>query len=150
MLDTTGIYTPKNVYIGIQQTTGPAITIGLDLSKNGEKAYGDENGWFPSLLPGTLLIRPILRNAPGDLSDQERSGFSQILLSPNPVNFEFKIKGCVQFEKFYAYSSLGKLTDVFSADHEGEVHQSTRLWPSGIYYLISNNGSRISLIVSND
>ena len=54
------------------------------------------------------------------------------------------------FEKFYAYSSLGKLTDVFSADHEGEVHQSTRLWPSGIYYLISNNGSRISLIVSND
>ena len=150
MLDTTGIYAPKNVYIGIQQTTGPAITTGLDLSKNGEKAYGDENGWFPSLLPGTLLIRPILRNAPGDLSDQERSGFSQILLSPNPVKFEFKIKGCVQFEKFYAYSSLGKLTDVFSADQEGEVHQSTRLWPSGIYYLISNNGSRISLIVSND
>ncbi len=59
---------PKDVYIGFIQTTGPAITVGLDLSVNTVKAYGDYAGWYPSLLPGTLMMRPFFRGLPADLS----------------------------------------------------------------------------------
>jgi hypothetical protein len=147
ILDTNGIYVPQNVFIGIIQTTGPAITIGLDLHTNGGKVYGDLNGWFPSLLPGRLLMRPLLRNLPNDLGYFAIRSEEMIKLFPNPTDEFFNLINAKKFEKFDIYSGLGEKIYQFSADQYGKATESSISFPNGIYFIKGQYGSNHRLLV---
>ena len=147
ILDTNGIYVPQNVFIGIIQTTGPAITIGLDLHTNGGKVYGDLNGWFPSLLPGRLLMRPLLRNLPNDLGYFAVWSEEMIKLFPNPTYEFFNLINAKKFEKFDIYSGLGEKIYQFSADQYGKATESSISFPNGIYFIKGQYGSNHRLLV---
>tara|TARA_B100001142_G_scaffold159397_1_gene159704 strand:- start:10203 stop:11987 length:1785 start_codon:yes stop_codon:yes gene_type:complete len=147
ILDTNGIYVPQNVFIGIIQTTGPAITIGLDLHTNGGKVYGDLNGWFPSLLPGRLLMRPLLRNLPNDLGYFAVWSEEMIKLFPNPTYEFFNLINAKKFEKFDIYSGLGEKIYQFSADQYGKATESSISFPNGIYFIKGQYGSNLRLLV---
>lgn len=141
VLDTSAIYVPKEVYLGFIQTTGPALTVGLDLQRNSVKAYGDYAGWFPSLLPGTLMMRPFFRGIPADLSEAIKGDISP--LYPNPAS-QF-VRGPASPHEVQVYSALGQVITRFDA-HEGWELPVVD-WPAGMYIFQYAEGHRYSLII---
>ncbi|NDA27849.1 MAG: T9SS C-terminal target domain-containing protein [Flavobacteriia bacterium] len=130
VLDTLGLVVPKNVYIGLIQTTGPAITVGLDLSGDAPKAYGDYAGWFPSLLPGRLMIRPFFRGLPQDLQlDQIPSELDFVY--PNPA--QDVLRGPSGTGEAVVYSAYGQEMGRFAPTPGWELPVSD--WPAGMYVL---------------
>lgn len=141
VLDTSAIYVPKEVYLGFIQTTGPALTVGLDLQRNSVKAYGDYAGWYPSLLPGTLMMRPFFRGLPADLSESTLSVPTP--LYPNPASQY--VRGPASAHAVRVYSALGQEISRFDA-HEGwELPVAD--WPAGMYIFQYAEGHRYSLII---
>lgn len=138
VLDTTALYVPKDVYIGFIQTTGPAITVGLDLSVNTVKAYGDYAGWYPSLLPGTLMMRPFFRGLPADLSAAHEPRTAGILLYPNPASAY--LQGPALEGQATVFNLYGQ--KMATLDARAAWHLDVSSWPSGLYVLQSDQGER--------
>jgi len=138
VLDTSGLYVPKDVYIGFIQTTGPAITLGLDLSVNTVKAYGDYAGWYPSLLPGTLMMRPFFRGLPADLSAAHEPHTAGILLYPNPASAY--LQGTALEGQATVFNLYGQ--KMATLDARAAWHLDVSSWPSGLYVLQSDQGER--------
>ena len=114
---------------------------------NGGKVYGDLNGWFPSLLPGRLLMRPLLRNLPNDLGSFAIRSEEMIKLFPNPTDEFFNLINAKKFEKFDIYSGLGEKIYQFSADQYGKATESSISFPNGIYFIKGQYGSNHRLLV---
>ena len=144
VLDTVGLYLPKEVYIGFIQTTGPAITVGLDMSVQSTKAYGDYAGWFPSLLPGTLLMRPFFRGLPSNLSAPE-SAKASISLNPQPAS-EF-LYGPERMGEAVVWNLYGQEMQRFNTDAPWRL--SVLQWPNGLYVLQFASGERSTFTVQH-
>jgi hypothetical protein len=145
VLDTTALYVPKDVYIGFIQTTGPAITVGLDLSVNTVKAYGDYAGWYPSLLPGALMMRPFFRGLPADLSAAQEPHSPGILLYPNPASTY--LQGPVLDGPATVYTLYGQEMARLNPNTAWRLDVSA--WPSGLYVLQSAQGERQTFSVQH-
>ena len=93
LLDTAFVVIPKTCFIGIVQSTGEALTLGLDMTHDVTKAFGDINGWYTSLVPGALAIRPWFRGVPATLSAEAPPTREAFKVVPNPSHGELWIPG---------------------------------------------------------
>ena len=144
VLDTAGLYIPKEVYLGFIQTTGPAITLGLDLSVNTTKAYGDYAGWYPSLLPGTLLMRPFFRGLPANLGLPTLPKPS-VQLYPNPASDY--LYGPAMGGEAHIWNLYGQEMARIPTDAHWKLEVSA--WPNGLYILQFASGERSTFTVQH-
>jgi hypothetical protein len=90
LLDTTlvGPVTSGTVFIGIRQQNSDPLSLGYDQNNRGKTTafYGELDDLFQSFLGGTIMIRPIFRYIPRDLSVSEISGLQKLEIYPNPSN----------------------------------------------------------------
>ncbi|KRO59229.1 MAG: hypothetical protein ABR98_02590 [Cryomorphaceae bacterium BACL7 MAG-120910-bin2] len=142
VLDTAGVFVPKEVFVGLIQTTGPALTLGLDTQTEGEKAYGDYAGWFPSLLPGTLMMRPFFRGIPKDLSAAAEP-IKVFHAWPNPAGDI--VQGYGPSGRVTIYSSVGQKKATFAAP-EGTWSLDLSTWPAGLYIVQHDTGTRFTFM----
>lgn len=72
--DTNGVsVTTDGFFIGLRQVGRGPLPIGFDMNTTGKSDifFGEPGNLFKSFQPGTIMIRPFLRNLPDDLSQQE-------------------------------------------------------------------------------
>jgi hypothetical protein len=81
------ILNPGDYFIGYQQFVAAGITVGFDANYHfpGKLFYDSGNGWMPSSLKGSLMMRPVFGKKPIPQSVKEYSNNTQnIILYPNP------------------------------------------------------------------
>ena len=141
VLDTAGLVVPSVCYIGWIQSTGPALTMGLDMDHLTTKAYGDVNGWFTSLLPGTLQIRPFFRGIPQDLSAGV-SKPSPMAIYPIPSTGRLHVEG---YDGPWVCMDLqGRIQCQGKQIEQGFLHLEAL--PPGHYVLVFRNGIRQQIV----
>lgn len=96
MLDTTlqGPITTGTVFIGIRQKNSDPLSLGYDQNNRGYTTafYGELNDMYQSFLGGTIMMRPVFRYAPRDLSVDNLQTEQSMEVYPNPNQGNFQIK----------------------------------------------------------
>jgi len=84
-------------YIGWEQTNAYVLNVGLDknyrFGLNPNMAYKMDGRWYPTEIPGALMIRPIMRKFLGSATGKAEPIFKEaqnIQVFPNPANNYFE------------------------------------------------------------
>ncbi len=85
---------------------------------------------------GQFVVMPLV-------SSQNQINQSDFSVFPNPFSESIDIQNSDYPEGFSVFNNMGKL--VFSSDSKTESIE-TKIWPSGIYWMISSKGKRQKLI----
>jgi bilirubin oxidase len=85
---------------------------------------------------GQFVVMPLV-------SSQNLFTQADFSVFPNPFSESIDIQNSDYPEDFSVFNNMGKL--VFSSDSKTERIE-TKIWPSGIYWMISSKGKRQKLI----
>lgn len=128
-------------FIGIKQRIATGIGIGFDRNLNHMNYlyYDAGNGWTPSAIPGSIMIRPVFgRKIPPPVGLYEQNNFSAdqyYSVYPNPANnIVTVLSNNKQTIRFVLRDMLGKIIleeNIFASEHA----ISTNELSEGIYLL---------------
>ena len=123
-------------YMALVQPAGgfsDSLFVGLDISNDAtqERYFSVVGSWEPSLLPGSLLFRPIV-GPDFILSAGELAGQQQAALFPNPTGGRLYIPGNMPADKAVIYNSTGQVAGQ-AVPADGSIDLA--FLPPGIYYV---------------
>lgn len=95
---TNAIAVSDSFYIGWDQTNAYVLNVGLDKNYpfilNQNSAYKMDGRWYPSAIPGALMIRPIMKQFLGiatALNEQKMLKLDDFNLYPNPASNQITV-----------------------------------------------------------
>jgi hypothetical protein len=95
---TNAIAVSDSFYIGWDQTNAYVLNVGLDKNYpfilNQNSAYKMDGRWYPSAIPGALMIRPIMKQFLGiatALNAQKMLKLDDFNLYPNPASNQITV-----------------------------------------------------------
>ncbi|QNR25057.1 T9SS type A sorting domain-containing protein [Croceimicrobium hydrocarbonivorans] len=140
MLDTAiaGPVTTGTVFIGIRQKNSDPLSLGYDQnSRNRTTAfYGELNDMYQSFLGGTIMMRPIFRYAPRDLSQKEEFLTDSFQVYPNPSDGDFQFELPADLHDLEGYQlSLYNLQGQLLAQKAVAPNWDLSHLPSGLYLI---------------
>lgn len=140
MLDTAiaGPVTTGTVFIGIRQKNSDPLSLGYDQnSRNRTTAfYGELNDMYQSFLGGTIMMRPIFRYAPRDLSQKEDFIAENFQVYPNPSDGDFHFELPADLRDLEGYQlSLYNLQGQLLAQKAVAPNWDLSHLPSGLYLI---------------
>ncbi|MBC7383207.1 MAG: T9SS type A sorting domain-containing protein [Bacteroidia bacterium] len=139
-------------YVGWDQVNAFVLNVGLDknypFGVNNNMAYKIDGRWYPSEIPGALMIRPVIGkfiDLPSSLVNSEKNIVGNVVIYPNPAKNEFVIDHeMASFYDISLYDLTGrKIEDL--ANNSGRVNLP--VVPDGLYILVLQHKINKSHIV---
>lgn len=123
-------------YLALVQPAGgfsDSLFVGLDISNEvtEERYFSVLGNWEPSVLPGSLLFRPIV-GADFTLSTREFHLPATVAVFPNPTDGLLHIPAETPADKAIVYNNIGQVVGQFLPENST---LNLAILPSGVYYI---------------
>ena len=129
------VTTANTFYIGLEQSSGNLINIGMDASiDNSEYNFVNVNGsWQPSSTHGSLMIRPVVGASYyiGVEENGPSTGSGTFTVYPNPVSDLLHLEGNFKDSQVCLYDLTGR--KVFQGEYQPEI--SVNSLQDGLYFI---------------
>ena len=134
-------------YVGWEQYETGSLNIGFDTHFDSKSSifYNIEGVWYPGSFEGSLMIRPVIGHASGELiyGTDQISAMEDIKLYPNPTNSSFKVDATSIEDPYKAQIMIFNLygAKVYS---ETDITQSINInnYSKGMYIVKIIDGHR--------